>query len=95
MDMAHIIIQYRIKQSIFQCAATAGVKSKCAAEKSNVCGKMRRDSGQNGDLCADYQVLGSFKSCLKYTLDRSRQPYINSTIQLHLKVLSFEMVESA
>jgi len=42
----------------------AVVKLKCAVEKGNVCTKKCRDSGQNDDLCADYQVQCSCKSCL-------------------------------
>jgi len=46
----------------------AVVKSKCAVEKGNVCTKKRRYSGQNYDLCADNQILCSYKSCSKYAL---------------------------
>jgi len=49
----------------------AVVKTKCAVEKGNVCPKKCRDSGQNDDLRADYQVLCSCKPCLKYTLKSS------------------------
>jgi len=51
-------------QSIFQCTV---LKSKFVVEKGNVCCK-KGDSGQNYDLCANYQVLCSCKSCLKYAL---------------------------
>src|SRR6218665_341652 len=40
------------------------VKLKCAVEKGNVCTKKCRDSGHK----ANYQVLCSCKSCLKYSL---------------------------
>ena len=43
-------------------------KNQCAVEKGKVCAKKCRDSGQNGDLCAGYQVLCSCESCLKYAL---------------------------
>ena len=42
----------------------AVVESKCAVEKGNACTKKCRDSGQIDDLCADYQVLCGYKSCL-------------------------------
>jgi len=45
---------------------SAVVTSKCAVERGDVCTKKCRDSNQN--LCADYQVLYSCKSCLKYAL---------------------------
>jgi len=41
-------------------------KSKLAVEKSNVCAEKYRDSDKSNDLCADYQLLCSGKSCLKY-----------------------------
>src|SRR6218665_699428 len=46
----------------------AVVKSKCAVEKDNGCTKKCKDSGKNGDLCADYLVLCSCKSCFKEVL---------------------------
>jgi len=46
----------------------AVVKSKCAAEKGNMCIKKFRNSIQTDDLCADFQVLRSCNSCLKYAL---------------------------
>ena len=46
----------------------AVIKSKCAAEKDNVCTKKCRDSGQNYDLRVNYPDLCSWKYCLKYTL---------------------------
>src|SRR6218665_2942065 len=55
----------------------AVVKSTCEVEKGNVCAKKSRDSGQNDDFCADYQVLCSCKSCIKYALRYQIQP--NST----------------
>jgi len=42
----------------------AVVKSKRVVDKGNVCTKKCRDSGQNEDLCAYYQVMCSWKSCL-------------------------------
>ena len=46
----------------------AVVKSRSVQLKKYVCTKKCRDSGQNDDLCAAYQVLCSCKSCLKYAL---------------------------
>ena len=46
----------------------AVVKSKCAVENGKICTKDHRDSGQNDDLWADCQVLGSCKSCSKCAL---------------------------
>ena len=43
----------------------AVVKSKCAAEKGNVRTEKCCVSGQNDELCADYQDLCSCKSCWK------------------------------
>ena len=46
----------------------AVVKSKCAVEKGNICTKKCRDSVQSDELCANYPVLCSCTSCLKYAL---------------------------
>jgi len=53
------------EQLITMCAVA---ESKCAVENDNVYTKKCRDPGLNDDLCADYQVSFSCKSCLKCAL---------------------------
>ena len=38
---------------------SAVAKVKCRVEKGHACTKKCKDSGQNDDLCANYQVLCS------------------------------------
>ena len=59
---AHIrnaVIKQQNPEHILVCSGSICViiKPKCAAEKGSVRAKKCRDSGQNDDLCADYQVL--------------------------------------
>ena len=68
---------YFTVQLITICAA---VKWKCAVEKGNVCSKKCRDSDQTVELCTDFQVLCSCKSCLKYALPGRK----NLILSLHL-----------
>jgi len=71
-NVSVIIIQFiqgRAYFSVLFITICAVVKSKCAVEQGDVCTKKCWNSGKVYDmLCADYQLLCSGKSCLKYAL---------------------------
>ena len=64
------MVSHRAYFSVQLITICAVVKSKCAVEKGNECTKNCRDSGQNDDLCTDYQLSYFKKSYLKYALVR-------------------------